>query len=85
MNTLVLAGSLACVTVSSHALYAFIELSVAYWTPARARERWTKFVEQPKLEYFAPSFRWLMPLFAVVALVQLVASARVLFAAIGIN
>lgn len=80
MVTIGLLGGLAGCMVSLLALYAFFELSVAYWAPARSRERWLRLVALPKLATLAPSLRWMMPLGAVVSLLQFFASAQLLLA-----
>ena len=83
MNSLVLTSGIIGAIVSALALYVFIEISTAYWAPQRAGGRWKALIALPKLEYFAPTFRWLMPLLAVVMLLQFFVSVQLILSGIG--
>ena len=83
MNSLILTSGIIGAIVSAAALYVFIEISTAYWAPRRAGGRWKALIALPKLHYFAPTFRWLMPLLAVVMLLQFFVSVQLLLSGIG--
>ena len=76
-----LVGTLA----STAALYIFIEITTAYWTPVRAGARWKALVEMPKLLHFAPVFRWMMPLFVCLSAMHLLFAVRLLLTGAGIT
>ena len=79
MSKLILTSGLIGAIVSLAGLYIFIEISTAYWAPERAGRRWKDLIALPKLSYFAPTFRWLMPVLALVMLVQFFISVQLLF------
>ena len=83
MNSLILTSGIIGAIVSAVALYVFIEIATAYWAPQRAGGRWKALIALPKLEYFAPTFRWLMPLLAVVMLLQFFVSVQLILSGIG--
>ena len=83
MDLLILSSGLIGTVVSAAGLYVFIEISTAYWAPQRAGGRWKALIALPKLEYFAPTFRWLMPLLAVVMLLQFFVSVQLILSGIG--
>ncbi|GEM_PF-3404402 len=85
MNIAVVFAGLSSRAVSLGALYVLIELSTAYWQPQRAGERWKAIIALEKLEYFAPVFKWLMPLFALLALVQFFIAVSRPLVALGLN
>ena len=85
MNITVLSSGVVGAVVSIAAMYVFYEISVAYWAPDKAGSRWKSLIRLPKLLYFAPTFRWLMPLLAIFMILQLFISMRMVFAGIGIN
>ena len=84
MNIVILLGALIGLLVSIAALYACIELSVAYWQPRRAGARWLALAALPKLEYFRASLRFIVPIIGAVMLLQAVVSLRVLLAILDV-
>ncbi|MGR8948713.1 MAG: hypothetical protein ACU84Q_11740 [Gammaproteobacteria bacterium] len=85
MNSMTLIGGATGTIVSAVALYIFVEISIAYWLPERAGKRWESLIHLPKLEYFAPTFRWMMPILAMVTLVRLFSSAQIVIASLGVG
>ncbi|MEM7465568.1 MAG: hypothetical protein AAF387_01655 [Pseudomonadota bacterium] len=85
MHTTMLFAGVAGTIVSAVAMHIFYELSVAYWAPNRADQRWRSLIHLPKFLYFAPTFRWLMPLLAIIMIVQLFISLRMIFAGISLS
>lgn len=83
MNITILLSGLIGAIVSAVALYVFFEISTAYWAPERAGKRWKALINLPKLNYFAPTFRWLMPLLAIFVLFQFFISMQILFSGAG--
>ncbi len=85
MTDAILLGGLIGAGVSIACCYLFVELSVAYWAPRRAKERWLRLIDLPKLRYFAPSFKWFMPAFALLMLVQLLICIQMVIGALSAN
>ena len=85
MNAMIVTAGVIGVVVSGIGLFICIELTIAYWHPRLARRRWREFVAMPKLEFFAPAFRWMMPLFAIVMLAQVFVSGQILLDGLGVT
>ena len=65
----------AALAVIVGAYYFLLNISYAIWYPEKAKEKWVRLASSPSINWAQPLFKWIVPICAVLVVINLALEA----------